>query len=160
MQENYSTSSKQSQSTFGVHFSTPKHALFLEHSHSTTKAPVFNSLTCLLAISDINLYLNVFLLWLCTHASVRCYQFSDGRFAPSSDVSHDFCQHLSDSTIEVNANFYQNVSFWLPDPKNGSRKSVARWCKLQSDACEHTYRNRWNPKNCIHKSDVVRMCVV
>ena len=45
-----------------------------------------------------------------------------------------FCLHLSDSTIEVNGNYHQNVCFLLPDQKNTHRMmqiAVGYMCTLQ-----------------------------
>ena len=76
--------------------------------------------------------------------------YTDGRFA-TSNVFKQFCSHAYN--LYFNKNFHLNAIFSLPNQNICRRESATRWRRLHSDACEHSHRNQWEPKNRIRKSD-------
>ena len=86
-------------------------------------------------------------LRLCTHVSVRRYQSSDGQFASSDVLPQFFSRSIRFFNI-FQCKFASECDFFRSPTEKINRRcqSAIRWHKSQSDACEHSNRNQWNPK--------------
>ena len=84
------------------------------------------------------------------------HQTADLRLAM---FTRDFCQHISEFTIDFNENLLPNVKFSIHDPKYYRCKLGVVCRRSYLDACENSKRKWRQPKNCIRKSAIVRLHV-